>query len=383
MQAVDSSKLSLVAFRRRAGFASKTRASLRRRRDVEKSLGTVFWFHSLCRLKGAKGAAELEREFDPRERRERVDGTRRQNNKWPGYSKGQHEPRQILEAVEKACPGANASLKSMLWPALAAGQMPTRQIRALLSGLPASLQVLIRRHHYWPGSKTAPRKANAKMLASALERRAGLDALGATLLLLRLTHAAGEDEAAYEWGSRVWRMMVLLGPDFVAGGIARPLAELIEERIMPMASMQGMHMGFPEGGYFRVVEAFAKVRETQRRHSLPASATEWQCKAIGPQLLECKLGSDCHYAFNPMPMPMPMLGADIDRLALTGPAVRESRCSAENRFCHEWALNMLSIGGHPNSPPMAVYRGEDLWAEDPSDRHVAFRARARAQRTTA
>lgn len=155
--------------------------------------------------------------------------------------------------------------------------MPMSQIRKLLSGLPESIQTFVRRHHYWPGSKTVPRAQNATMLANVLERRASLDALGAEILLLRLANAAGSDEAAYEWGRRVWRMMVLLGPMFVAAGIAQPLAELIEERIMPMASVQGIRKGFPaDGGYLRVVEAFAKTCDALAWQTLTWQAREAQ-----------------------------------------------------------------------------------------------------------
>lgn len=375
MQAVDSARLSLESFRQRAGFSSEIRSSTCTRKSTESALKTVFWFYGLCRLERATGAYELERAFDREERWKRPDGSRRQSNKWPGYSKGRHEPRQVLAAVQAKHRHANDCLRSPLWPALAADPLSLGDVQDLLAGLPRSMQVLVCRHHFWPGSETRPRTANSRMLAGALERRASLDALAAVILLLRSTKAAGDEVAAYEWGRRIWRMMVLLGPDLVRSGIARPLAEFIEERAMPMATLQGIRMGFPEGGYMRVVEAFAKARADFSLMWLSIDATELQRMAIGPQLLDGKLGWDCRYAFNPIPI----LDDNVDRLGVSGHAVREARWAEEERHCHEWGLNMRTIGGHPSLPPFSACRGEDLWAEDPEDRFALRRAQRRTQ----
>lgn len=377
MQAVDSARLSLAEFRQRAGFSSAICDSTRTRKYTASALKTVFWFYGLCRLEHATGAYELERALDREERWRRPDGSRRQSNKWPGYSKGRHEPRQILAAVQAKHRHANDCLRSPLWPALAAGPLPLWKVQELLAGLPRPLQVLVRRHHFWPGSETRPRTANTGMLANALERRASLDALAAVILLLRLTKAAGDEVGAYEWGRRTWRMLVLLGPQLVNAGIARPLAEFVEERVMPMATLQGIRMGFPEGGYMRVVEAFAEARAGFSMMWFSIDSTDLQRKAMGPQLLDGKLGWDCRHAFNPIPI----LDDNVDRLNLSGRALREARWAEQERHCHEWGLNMRAIGGHPNSPPISACRGEDLWAEDPEDRLVVRRAQRRAQGT--
>ncbi len=165
----------------------------------------------------------------------------------------------------------------------------------------------------------------------------------------------------------------------MAGGIAGPLSELIEQRIMPMATLQGVRLGFPAGGYMRVVAAFRIARARVASHSLVEQATACERLAIGPRLLAYKLGWDFTHAFNPIPM----FNDGTDLLGLNGRAVPAARRAEEQRWCQEWGLNMLTRGGHQNLPPDAARTGTDLWAVDPDDPIVLQVAEFRKRRNAA
>jgi len=78
-----------------------------------------------------------------------------------------------------------------------------------------------------------------------------------------------------------------------------------------------------------------------------------------------------------------MFDDGIDLLGLSGQAVPAARRAEEARWCHEWALNMLTRGGHRNSPPDAARSGADLWAVDPEDPILLQLAEFRKQRSAA
>ncbi len=377
MQAVDSAKLSLVEFARRANFASVDDVS---RRDLTAAVKTVYWAYGLCHATGIYKAHGLERHFEPGAFRQNKNGDPYRLNKWSKYLKGQNEPRSVLASVQEICPGANGCLRSPVWPALSPGPLTRHQIRRLLLQLTEPIQELISRHGLWPSRTVAPRKLFNKTLANALEHRASLDTFGAVVLLLRQAYAEDDREAAYGWSEQLWRMLVLLGPQFVRGGVAGALAELIEARIMPMADLDGIRFGFPPGHYMKVVVAFTKARTLAVRLYLTGRPphSHWQWVSMGRRLLTPDLGWDYRFAFNPIRL----IDKDAWLLGQAEPAPGEARYEQHGRWCHEWALNMLSRGGHPTLPPEAVWTGQDLWATDPDDPVTLMLAKREASRST-
>jgi len=359
MQAVDSKNLSLEDFQRRAGFSSNERTVSR---DAARAIKTVYWAFGLCHETGIYKPYGLERRFEPGAFRKNAKGDPYRLNKWTGYLKGRHEPRCVLALVQDAYPRANDCLRSPIWPALAAGPLTRGQLGKLLLRLEIPIQELITQHGLWPGKLGTSRKLIDEKFAAALERRACLDALGAVVLLLRLARAESDHEAAYRWGKWLWRMLVLLGPLLAHREVALALADLIEERIMPMADLEGMRFGFPPGHYMTVVAEFTKARALAvHRHHPATPVPDWKWHSIGQGLFEYESGWDYRFAFNPVRL----IDKNAWLLGLSKPALSEARLEQHGRWCHDWALNMLSRGRHPAEPPRAVWMGHDLWAVDP------------------
>lgn len=339
-----------------ACFPSKNRQGDRKpKRDIPDVLRTVFWAHWVSVVFGENYRA-LERRFAPNS-----PACRKPNptftNIWLSYLRGQHDPRRILPTVEKARPGINACLRSPLWPALTDKQLTRPQINKLLLQLVPEIRNVV-----WAGAQNGT--AGARQ-AAMLEQRAQLDALAAEILLLRLAYLDGRHEAAYQWGRSVWRMMVLLGAELTHGGIAQALADLLEERLMPMARLEGVRFGFPPGHYLKVVPKFVLAIYRVANGS-PEPKTEQQLLQIGQAILDLKWGFGYFWAFNPVRL----LDDEVQPANISFAAEAEAGFVPEHLNLHRWGLNMQSLGGHCKAPPQAARTGEDLWAIDPDDPYV-------------
>ena len=292
------------------------------------------------------------------------EGNRRRRNRWPEFAKGLNEPRGFLKQIEEACPGSSSCLECPLWEGLAEGPLPVPQIEGLARRLSTPVQALLKRHGIWLGKQenAVPKHFDGKF-AAALERRACLDALAAIVLLVRVAHASDRQEIACQWGRQLWRMWVLLTPMLVNGGIARALAELIQERIMPMAGFAGARYGFPDGSVLDVVREFPKAwrlrAALERNGTLRGAARR---ASIGPDLLSGQHGWDYHFAFRPIAL---LGGAEASwqRSSQADPAIDHA---IQGLWLHTWGRNMLKDGRHPAYPPRTVWEGADLHSRSPT-----------------
>lgn len=351
MQALESACLSLSEFSQRSGFADSCKSRKPRRKDIRSALKTVFWAFSLQARTGLTTGYALERYFEPDAFGQNAKGDRYHRNKWPGYLAGRIDPKKVLPAVEAKCPGANDCLSSPLWAALTDRPLTRRQLDALILPLEPDVQALVRRRSPSPRPIHPPGSRMDHRLAEALERRASLDALAAAVILLRIAHAEGATALAFQWGRHVLRIMVMLSELLHEGGIARPLLELIEERVLRLARHDGAQPGFPRGTFAEIGRHFASAM--RRIDGKPfESMTQAERQAARQSRLGFRAGFDYFYAFNP-----------IRVLADSGAgALGEQVLATPDAWLHAWALNMLAMGGHRDPPPAVVRAGEDLWA---------------------
>ena len=180
-QVIESARLSLAEILARARFPSPAgRETLCRRRRVRSCvLKTICWASSVSSEFG-EGPKALERRFSTQGDYRR-DAPMVFTNSWKGYCFGRHGPRKrVISAVATVCPEASACWDSPLWTVLDDANLSVRRIRSLLGKLNPDVQLAAIR---------ALRVPTACHVAMAmLERRAGLDALAAALLLLQLAH---------------------------------------------------------------------------------------------------------------------------------------------------------------------------------------------------
>ncbi|TXI22779.1 MAG: hypothetical protein E6Q67_05610 [Roseateles sp.] len=351
MQALESACLSLTEFHQRSGFADPRKTLKPRRKDITSALKTVFWAFSLQARTGLATAYALERCFEPEAFGQDDKGDRYHRNKWSGYLAGRNQPEKVLAAVEAKCPGANDCLSNPLWAALTDRPLTRLQLEALIMPLEPGIQSLVRRRGPSPHPAHPQGSRIDHRLAEALERRASLDALAAAVILLRIAHAEGATALAFQWGRHVLRIMVMLSELLHEGGIARPLLELIEERVLRLARHDGAQPGFPRGTFAEIARHYASaMRRIDGKPFESMSQTERQ--AARQSRLGFRAGFDYFYAFNPI-----RVLADFGAGALG-----EQVLATPDAWLHTWALNMLAMGGHRDPPPALVRAGEDLWA---------------------
>jgi hypothetical protein len=287
MQPIESAQLSLAAFRDRAGFPSERTWIRKPRRDIADALMTVYWANSISTECGEEDHRALERRFAPGSACCDKDDPV-YTNLWLGYLRGRHVPLNILPVVSQALPRANACLDSPLWSLLTSAHTTSRQLHDLMRRLDGEIAQLVAQCVQSTGYFT---------LAAEFERRASLDALAAEILVLRFSALRGEARAAFYWGKYIWRMMQLLGPSFVEGGIAQALADLVEERIMRMATVRGERFGLPSGSYNSSVWQY--VAAIYRVLDLVPGTPDERLHATGLGILNGAFGGAYSRMFNP------------------------------------------------------------------------------------
>lgn len=260
MQAFESACLSLAEFRQRSGFADACESSRPRRKDVADALKTAFWAFSLQARTGLKTAYALERHFEPEAFGRTGSGDRFHKNKWRSYLAGRHQPEDVLNAVGAKCPGANACLTSPLWAALAPRPLTRPELETLVLPLSPAIQSWVRRRGITQPRPWAPRVGFSTELAKALQRRPSLDALAAAVIMVRIAHVEDEAFVAYLWGRLALRVALLQVELLYAGGIFRPLIELLDERVLALASHGGTRPCFPAHRFDELSRSYAQFK---------------------------------------------------------------------------------------------------------------------------
>lgn len=86
-----------------------------------------------------------------------------------------------------------------------------------------------------------------------LERMESLDGLAAVALQCHAARIAGSAETACRWAWHVYRSLVILGVFLLIRGIAQPMFELIEERLLKDIAQRGWRYHFPVGCYLETL----------------------------------------------------------------------------------------------------------------------------------
>ena len=183
---------------------------------------TIAWFHELADESG-KTQTRLQRE---------VEFTRRgqaavPNSKWSRYREGRHLPcGAVLEAAAPLAPRAKALFEHPMWACLDL----EIDVRSCADAIASLLADRIR------GAVLAYlRKGRLSSRDRArLERTPTLDGLAAHVLLARFDAAEGRPDDSRSWAMSVAKTLLVCSPRLCRLGIARPLADFIEQEIYPL-----------------------------------------------------------------------------------------------------------------------------------------------------
>lgn len=164
---------------------------------------------------------------------------RRNNSRRAGKAKaGKHLPRasSIAELEKELGKSLAADVFQVLFLALADPEAIGPRFSSLLNSL------------YWDSQEPVAYLVNAlqggQMWAgrfdtflSSLTRHASVGALGGAVLLFRMLLEQGHSGHAVKVASRVFHMLLMLGPELQARGIAAPLFAFFLSKVFPMAGL--------------------------------------------------------------------------------------------------------------------------------------------------
>lgn len=248
---IETSTASLDEFIK----SSKTRKNpIGKKRHVVDAFRTVFWFHLLRINSGAKSTYKMDLLLENHQNKSE-ERAHDYKNKWRSYRNGRHTPSPALvHFIAATYSDSHAVLNHVLWESLRLDRPVSRHADFWLSQLHPEVQMTIYRHGTtFCVGKSVYETLNQTRL-SMLERRAGLDALACLIILLRKAADAGNSSLALSLGRRLCRMLLILGHVLTNAGLRKPLAQYIEQEVLPLAACNGLHYGFGGAGYESIAE---------------------------------------------------------------------------------------------------------------------------------
>ena len=258
-QVLDSSERHLTDF----CFASKTRNfAMGKQRHTVDGFRTVCWFHHLRIASGATTTYQMDVLVEPT-RDAASGGPIDRKNKWRSYREGRHTPSAgLVEAVEARFPGGRDVLRHPVWRVLRLDRPMHDGISSLLAELPPRLySVVSAAGDAERGARFSPCEWDARRLRR-LERVVGFDALACLVVLLRIAAEGGDSAGAHKFGRALCRLLLMMGGWLFAHGVAQPLADYVEQWMLPMAAHAGDQNGFGEMGFVTGAKRLAQAANT-------------------------------------------------------------------------------------------------------------------------
>lgn len=227
----------------------------RKGRHVTDAFRTVCWFHALRIASGAKSTYQMDVLLEA-PLTQSVEAPIDRKSAWRSYRKGRHTPSlQLVAKLEALHPGTEALLNHPVWPMLRLDRPVRDQIPNLLVQMPPSIYGLVRgesghlhqptmRMDGWSESRLRRLQSHA-----GLNPLACLNSLACLVALLRLSVEAGAAFQAFVFSRALCRTLLMMGPWLYWHGIAQPLADYVENQLLPLATCRGWQHGFGEGGF--------------------------------------------------------------------------------------------------------------------------------------
>ena len=357
-QVIATEQFSLAEFCIYAGFSGPAETTGSNRRDVTDALATVSWYRRLNQLSEWARPYAIGLKIEPEAYWNTAEHERFHRNKWPKYARGLHRPQEPLVcAAEHAFPGSAVELSKPIWLILKHPPASLHQITKFEEMLDLSVRLEISR---WCPRVQASKNGSIKRFAGALERVASLDALTAMILQCHKALLLGESEAACKWVAQIYRGLLILGVQLCSRGIALPLFELLELRLLKDVSHGGWRYYFPATRYLDALGVMSEAlwHIEGRPYS---SMSDAQKTIYTRKTMDGDLGWDLKFALNPVCLPCSegalMWDSDL-------------RPFQEGINLFVWAWNMHRSGrAHPQIPPPEVFSGTDLWARSSSSWH--------------
>lgn len=351
-QPSEFQEISLAEFCERVGWRTTAPTPDRARRDIIDALATVAWFRFLQSKWPDSTPYAVGQRVEPEGYSVNEFGEHSHSNKWAKYARGLHVPNKVLvNKAEHLVPGSSRVLNSALWQVLRRSPSSAQAVTLPEAMLGHEAQRVVAR---WRAPSNTTIGCAPGGFGRNLESLASLDALAVMVLWCQAAQLLGDSDSASDWVYRIYKMLLLLGGDLYTLGIARPLFELLQARVLRDVARAGWRYHFPAELYTSAIEYMFDAAQQAKGTPFPLLTSKQRTRRL-QQVIEGRFGKDCMFALNPVRQPVG--SADV----ITELDLRN--CEIERRG-FEWAWSLRREGiVHTGYPPMHVLLGTEAPTE--------------------
>lgn len=215
---------------------------------------TIYWFACLRLRLGTDKPREIQRIVAPETvgldpRNEPI-----KNNKFLGYSKGEHVPNSnLVQRAARLSPRSAQALEHPLWKVLRAKGSIRKMASQWIRQLDREIQGVALGHF-----NDVVTGANRHTLG-ALERRAGLDSLAALTILLKLRHEESQPECAWLYALSIFRVLLIIGPELDQHEVAEKVFDLYVQRVFGLASINQQRIDLTTYPYMLMTDLLERL----------------------------------------------------------------------------------------------------------------------------
>lgn len=205
---------------------------------------TILWFWTLGERLGSHVPREIQRAIDPATSGKDSSGESIRNNKFLGYSKGEHVPQaRLVQRAAQVAPHSAYYLNHPLWQVLRTSAPFNRAAHRWVRELAPEIQQIVLSLH----GELVP--SASRHTLGALERRAGLDSLAALTILFRLNQEHCQKEWAWDCAVSIFRVLLLLGPWLEIRLVDMRIFKIYVEKVFSCATLEGKQMALERYDY--------------------------------------------------------------------------------------------------------------------------------------
>lgn len=230
----------------------------RRDADVD-AIRTIWWFQCLSKHLETDAPREVQRAIAPHTLSLDANGNPIKNNKFLGYSRGEHVPsRALVLQAERVVPRSSWVLSHPLWTVLRSTSPIDKHAMTWVRQLDHEIQaIVLKPYHGIVGGAS-------QHTLGALERRASLDSLTALTLLLRLRHEEGQTECGRLYAESIFRVLLLIGTHLDQQGVAERMFQLYAERVFNLVEFKEQRIDLASYDYVFTSYLLASIAERVR-----------------------------------------------------------------------------------------------------------------------
>lgn len=199
-----------------------------------------------------------------------VNGDIIKNNKFLGYSRGDHVPHAALvQHAATQYPVSAYVLNHVIWNVLREREPAARHANAWISQLSPDIQNAL----VQPFRQIRENTRAYDMLV----RRFGLDSLAALTILFRLNLETRQTGHAWHYACGIFRVLVLMKPEFITDEFGALVLRLFDQRVFSLVASSGARFDLESYDY---PEVFRRLSEAAENLSHWDEARGMQVKGI-------------------------------------------------------------------------------------------------------